>query len=540
MSVVRGDVGIAFLSVVLGLLMTVRTRFAPSPTGYMHIGGMRTALFNWLWARRNRGVFILRIDDTDQQRNMEEALGPILQAFRWLGLDWDEGPEVGGPHGPYFQSQRRFLYDAALERLLATGDAYRDFEPAAETQRQREEAEREKRVYVSSRESLQLTATEIAQKLSNGEPCVIRLKVPRGDRVVINDHVRGTVEWDCSLMPDPVIARSDGSPLYNFATVVDDSAMEITHVIRAEEHLSNTPIQVLLHRALGNDTPEWAHIPYVAAPGGKEKISKRKIAQYRKNPQFKRLFDLGDAVLTRLGFDAASDALSPVMVAYYQQTGFIPAGVLNALVRLGWSFDDQTEILSLAEMQQKFSLDRVIRSPAGLDPDKLLSFQAHWMGELSISEKVSGCLSMLRQAGWVKDVEDAAVRSYVQQVLELAGDRLRVFGDILQQEEFFLPDEQISRDEKAFEKRVASAPGTCVHLRDLRNELSGVAEFGADVLHDMLQQFAVSRNVKPGELFPALRLCVTGRAQGADMFRTLELLGRDCVLRRLDLALSGC
>jgi glutamyl-tRNA synthetase len=505
----------------------------------MHIGGMRTALFNWLWASRNRGVFILRIDDTDQQRNMEEALGPILQAFRWLGLDWDEGPEVGGPHGPYFQSQRRFLYDAALERLLATGHAYRDFEPAAETQRQREEAEREKRVYVSSRESLQLTPPQIAQKLSNGEPCVIRLKVPRTDRVVINDHVRGTVEWDCSLMPDPVIARSDGSPLYNFATVVDDAAMEITHVIRAEEHLSNTPIQVLLHRALGNDTPEWAHIPYVAAPGGKEKISKRKIAQYRKNPQFKRLFDLGDAVLTRLGFDAASDALSPVMVAYYQQTGFIPAGVLNALVRLGWSFDDQTEILSLAEMQQKFSLDRVIRSPAGLDPDKLLSFQAHWMGELPISEKVSGCLSMLKRAGWVKDVEDATVRSYVQQVLELAGDRLRVFGDILQQEEFFLPDEQISRDEKAFEKRVASVPETCVHLRDLRDELSGVAEFRAGLLHDLLQQFAVSRNVKPGELFPALRLCVTGRAQGADMFRTLELLGRDCVLRRLDLALSG-
>jgi len=519
--------------------MTVRTRFAPSPTGYMHIGGMRTALFNWLWARRNRGVFILRIDDTDQQRNMDEALGPILQAFRWLGLDWDEGPEVGGSNGPYFQSQRRPLYDAALRKLLETGFAYRDFEPAQETQRQREEAEREKRVYVSSRNSLQLSDPQIAQKLSENAPCVIRLKVPRTETIVINDHVRGTVEWDCSLMPDPVIARSDGSPLYNFATVVDDAAMQITHVIRAEEHLSNTPIQVLLHRALGHDTPEWAHIPYVAAPGGKEKISKRKIAQYRKNPQFKRLFELGDSILTRLGFDASADALSPVMVAYYQQTGFIPAGVLNALVRLGWSFDDQTEILSLEEMQRKFSLDRVIRSPAGLDPDKLLSFQAHWMTQLPASEKLDGCLAMLRQAGWITSTTDSAVRDYVQQVMELAGDRLRLFGDIFQQEEFFLPDEQLSRDTKAFEKRVSSSPEICSHLRELRKHLESIPEFSGSPLNDRLQQFAADRSLRPGDLFPALRLCVTGRQQGADMFRTLELLGRDRVLRRLDLALTG-
>ncbi|MFM7059519.1 MAG: glutamate--tRNA ligase [Planctomycetota bacterium] len=519
--------------------MTVRTRFAPSPTGYMHIGGMRTALFNWLWARRNRGVFILRIDDTDQQRNMDEALGPILQAFRWLGLDWDEGPEVGGGNGPYFQSQRRSLYDAALQRLLAAGDAYRDFESAQETQRQREEAEREKRVYISSRDSLQLTEGQIAQKLAENVPCVIRLKVPRTDTVVINDHVRGTVEWDCGLMPDPVIARSDGSPLYNFATVVDDAAMQITHVIRAEEHLSNTPIQVLLHRALGNDTPEWAHIPYVAAPGGREKISKRKIAQYRKNPQFKRLFEIGDTILTRLGFDASADALSPVMVAYYQQTGFIPAGVLNALVRLGWSFDDQTEILSLEDMQRKFSLDRVIRSPAGLDPDKLLSFQAHWMSQLPAPEKLDGCLAMLQQAGWITNPADPAVRNFVQQVMELAGDRLRLFGDIFVMEEFFVPDAQLSRDEKAFEKRITAAPAICGHLRDLRGQLEAIPEFTAGPLHELLQQFAASRSLRPGDLFPALRLCISGKAQGADMFRSLELLGRDRVLRRLDLSLTA-
>ncbi len=518
--------------------MAVRTRFAPSPTGYMHIGGMRTALFNWLWARRNRGTFILRIDDTDQQRNMDEALGPILQAFRWLGLDWDEGPDRPGPNGPCFQSQRRHLYDAALQRLLADGHAYRDFEPAAETQRQREEAEQQKRVYVSSRQSLLLTAEQIQQQLAAGQPCVIRLKVPREDRVVIDDHVRGRVEWDCSLMPDPVIARSDGSPLYNFATVVDDAAMEITHVIRAEEHLSNTPIQVLLHRALGNNTPEWAHIPYVAAPGSKEKISKRKIAQYRKNPQFQKLFELGDAVLGRLGVDAAADALSPVMVAYSQQVGFIPAGVLNALVRIGWSYDDQTEILSLEEMITKFSLERVIRSPAGLDPDKLISFQSHWMHQLSVDEKLEGCLQWLQRAGLIADAADPEVRQYVAKVIDLAGDRLRVYGDIFSVDEFFVADDAVQMDQKNFEKRVLNATGAVELLRQVQQLLVGLPEYSAGPLHDALQGILQQRGLKPGDLFPALRLCISGRVQGADLFRTLELLGREKVDRRLSGTLS--
>ncbi|MBL8814183.1 MAG: glutamate--tRNA ligase [Planctomycetaceae bacterium] len=518
--------------------MAVRTRFAPSPTGYMHIGGMRTALFNWLWARKNKGTFILRIDDTDQQRNIDAALGPILDAFRWLGMDWDEGPEVGGPNGPYFQSQRRSLYDAALQKLLTSGHAYRDFEPPAETQAQRELAEKEKRVYVSSRASLAITADEVAAKVAAGDQFVIRLKVPRGEKVVINDHVRGTVEWDCSLMPDPVVARSDGSPLYNFATVVDDAALDITHVIRAEEHLSNTPIQVLLHRALGNKTPEWAHIPYVAAPGSKEKISKRKIEQYRKNPMFQKLFELGDSVLSRLGFDAKSDALSPVMVAYYQQVGFIPAGILNALVRLGWSYDDQTEILSRSEMIQKFSLDRVIKSAAGLDPDKMISFQSHWMGQLTAAQKLDGVLPFLKQAGLIDDTQSAQTRDYVAQVIDLAGDRLRIFGDIFQLDEFFVADDQVVRDEKNFAKRVVSSESAIANLETLQESLATISEFKAQPLHDMLQSFLTERSLKPGDLFPALRLCLTGKAQGADLFRTLELLGRDRVLTRLKKSLS--
>ena len=518
--------------------MPVRTRFAPSPTGYMHIGGMRTALFAWLWARHNHGQFILRIDDTDQERNIDEALGPILEAFRWLGLDWDEGPEVGGPYGPYFQSQRRAFYDAALAKLLLSGSAYRDFESPQETQAQRESAEKEKRVYVSSRVSLELSAADSEKMAAEGKPFVVRLQIPRSDKVVINDHIRGKVEFDCSLMPDPVIARSDGSPLYNFATVVDDAAFEITHVIRAEEHLSNTPIQVLLHRALDNKTPEWAHIPYVASPGSKEKMSKRKIDKYRTNPQFQKLFELGDQVLRRIGIDPNSDALSPVMVAYYREVGFLPAGVLNALVRLGWSLDDQTEILSLADMKRTFSLERVIKSPAGLDPDKMLSFQSHWMSQLSATEKLQGCLPFLKHARLIDDENDHAIHAKVASIIELAGDRLRVFGDIFQVDEFFVADDQLKIDDKNFQKRVVKPEPTVGLLSELRHRLADVFNFTAESLHELLQSFTIEKEIKAGDIFPALRLCVTGKVQGPDLFRSLELLGRDCVLRRIDSAIG--
>ncbi|MEQ9407663.1 MAG: glutamate--tRNA ligase [Fuerstiella sp.] len=519
-------------------MTSVRTRFAPSPTGYMHIGGMRTALFNWLWARKNGGQFILRIDDTDQQRNMDEALQPILEAFRWLGLDWDEGPDVGGDLGPYFQSMRRPLHTAALEKLLAAGLAYRDFEPAEDTRAQREAAEKEKRVYVSSRDSLQLTADQVAAKLAAGEPHVVRFLIPRDRRVSINDHIRGRVEWDCSLMVDPVIARADGSPLYNFATVVDDAHLRITHVIRAEEHLSNTPVQVLLHEALGNELPEFAHIPFVAAPGGKKKLSKRDIDKYRKSPAFQKLFKLGDEVLGRLGVDAGDQALSPVMVAYYREVGFLPAGVLNALARLGWSLDDETENMSLQTVQQNFSLERVVKGAASLDPDKLMSYQAYWMGQLSDQEKLDGCVRFLVKAGLIPEAPDADTIARVQTVVQLVADRLRVFGDILSMDEFFVTAEGLSYDEKEFQKRVVRPEDAVDLLQALRKRLAEQESFSADHLHDVVQQFVADQSLKFGQIAPALRLSVTGKAKGADLFPTLELLGRDECLLRLDRAVG--
>ena len=518
--------------------MTVRTRFAPSPTGYMHIGGMRTALFNWLWARHNDGEFILRIDDTDQQRNVTEALNPILEAFRWLGLNWDEGPDTGGTCGPYFQSRRRELYDAALAKLLANGQAYLDFESPEDTRRQRETAEREKRQYLSSRSSLTLSDDEIIARTAAGDAHVVRFLVPRERTVRITDHVRGDVEWKCSLMVDPVIVRNDGSPLYNFATAVDDAHMEISHVIRAEEHLSNTPVQVLIHQALGNLVPEFAHLPFVAAPSSRRKLSKREIGKYRQQKEFRRLFELGDQILSRAGKDSGDDALSPVMVSFYRAVGFLPAGVLNALVRLGWSLDDETELFSLEQMQRHFSLQRVVKGSAGLDPEKLLSYQTHWMSCLSMDERVGACLQFLQQADLVDADADDNVAKRVRQVIELAGDRLRVFGDILSLDEFFVQDDQLTFDDKNFRRRVVAPDDATDLLERLRCQLADCKSFDRAELHDLLQAFVADNEIRFGAIAPALRLCVTGRAQGADLFGTLELLGRSSCLNRIDRAVG--
>ncbi len=516
---------------------TVRTRFAPSPTGYMHLGGMRTALFNWLWARHNDGQFVLRIDDTDQQRNIQEAIAPILEAFRWLELDWDEGPEVGGPYGPYFQSQRFELYRQAAERLLAEGKAFRDFDPPEVVRADREAARREKRPYLNVRRSLDLTPHQIEQYLEEGRPYVVRFLVPRNRTVAIDDVVRGHVEWDCSLIPDPVLLRADGSPLYNFATVVDDAHMRITHVIRAEEHLSNTPIQVLLHEALGNPLPQFVHVPYVAAPGSKEKLSKRKVDQYRNYPQFRKMFEQADEVFRRLGVppDQIPD---PVMVEYYQRMGYLPQALRNALVRLGWSLDDRTEFLSLQEAVAHFTLDRIVKSPAGFDPEKLMSYQVHWMGRLSLEQKVEGCLPFLQKAGYVEERPSERTRQFVGRLVQAMGDRLKLFSDVLSYDEFFVDDEQLQYDSKAVTKRLRKPPEAVALLTKFRDRLAQVEPFDAPTLEQELHRFVESEGVKVGQLIHALRVAVTGKSVGIGMFDCLELLGRERVLRRIDRALE--
>ena len=510
----------------------VRTRFAPSPTGYMHIGGMRTALFNWLWAKHCGGTFILRVDDTDQQRNLDSALGPILNAFRWLGLQWDEGPEVGGPHAPYFQSQRRDRYRQMVEQLLTAGTAWLDFDPPELTKADRTTAEAEKRTYLNVRRSLELSDAERRRRVAEGQPHVVRLLVPRDQSVSTVDHVRGRVTWDCGLIADPVIVRGDGSPLYNFASVVDDIDFEISHVIRAEEHLTNTATQLLVFQACGVAAPEFAHIPFVAAPGTTKKMSKRDLAKYQSSPHFKRLFDISNQLLPKLGL-TPGETMNPVMVEFYEKVGFLPSAVLNTLARLGWSLDDKTEFMSLEFLTREFTLDRVVKSFAGLDVDKLFAFQEHWCGKLSATEITDHCLPFLVTAGWVSAPVSAEDRDFVTRVVQALGERLKLFGEILSYEEYFVSDERWTIDEAAFSKRLQQAPASVDLLREFAVKLRTTETFAAADLDRLLHQFVAEKNVAMNQIIHALRIAVTGKAIGPGMFDCLALLGKEKCLRRI-------
>ncbi|MGI9457823.1 MAG: glutamate--tRNA ligase, partial [Aeoliella sp.] len=301
--------------------MSIRTRFAPSPTGFLHIGGVRTALFNWLFARGRGGQFILRIDDTDQERNVDEALQPILDGFRWLGLDWDEGPGVDGPHGPYYQSQKSEQYAAAVRQLLASGAAYRDFARPEELQVEREAAQSAGTPFRYSRQWRAATDADAEALEAEGRAGVVRLKMPNEGTLEIDDLVRGSVKFDWAREQDHVIQRADGSCLYHLATVVDDHDMQISHVIRAEEHLSNTPRQIFIAQQLGYQPPQFAHLPFVAEPGSKNKLSKRKLDKYLKNREFAALNARGMAIAERLGLETAAETFNPVIVDFYEQVG---------------------------------------------------------------------------------------------------------------------------------------------------------------------------------------------------------------------------
>jgi glutamyl-tRNA synthetase len=513
--------------------MTVRTRFAPSPTGYMHIGGMRTALFNWLFARRHGGQFILRIDDTDRERNIDAALVPILQAFRWLGLNWDEGPEVGGPYGPYFQSQRGDLYQAAAERLLAEGKAYRCFDSAEEVQADKQHLRDHNSLPTGMRRSLELSDDEVHKRLERGDSWVLRFKVPHGQTIAIDDEIRGHVEWNSSLMFDPNISRSNGSPLYNFATVVDDAQLKITHVIRAEEHLSNTAIQVLLYEALGEAVPTFAHIPFVMAPGTSRKISKRDIDKYRKSPAFKTLFDISDRVLPRFGVD--DEQVNPVAVEFYEQTGFLQAGLLNSLGRTGWSFDETTEFMSLDFLIEHFSLGRVVKSAAAFDPEKLMSYQSHWMNELPLDDRAAGCLDVLQRAGLLPAEPTDAERRHVAAVVEALADRIKVFSDILTYEYFFR--DEIEYSEKDFQKRVAK-PEVPELLIGFSGVLASLDIWSVERLESELQSYVQAKEVGAGILIHALRIAATGSPTGPGVYECLVLVGRETVLQRINAAVE--
>ena len=518
--------------------MTVRTRFAPSPTGYLHIGGVRTALFNWLFARRHGGQFILRIDDTDRARNVEEALRPILDGFRWLGIDWDEGPEVGGPCEPYYQSQRADRYREAVSALLERGLAYRDYATPEETAAEREAAQRDKRRFLYSRRWMAETDAAAARFEREGRKAVVRLRMPRDGACRLDDLVRGPVAFEWALEQDHVIQRPDGTHLYHLASAVDDHDFGITHVIRAVEHLSNTPRQVFIADGLGYERPRYAHLPYVAAPGGSEKLSKRKLGTYLKQTEFRKVCDHGAEIMAALGEAVTPERFNPVMVEFYRDVGYRPEALVNYLLLLGWSLDDRTEDFSRADMVAHFSLERVNRSAASFDPQKMMAFEERRMQALPEDERVDAVAPFLRRLGVRGAEPTAAERARVRSVAAAAGDRIKVAGDIVRYREFFEEDRAFAYDEKAFAKRLA-APGAAERLRRFRPVLETVEPFEAAALDAALHRFVEAEGLRVGQIIHAVRVAVTGRAVGFGLFEALEILGRASTLARIDRALAA-
>jgi glutamyl-tRNA synthetase len=512
----------------------VRTRFAPSPTGYLHIGGVRTALFNWLFARKHGGQFILRIDDTDQQRNVAEALAPILHGFRWLGLNWDEGPEVGGRHGPYYQSQKLDRYQAAVRELVEKGHAYWDYAAKEELKAESTAAEAEKRPYLYSRRWMAETPAQRAKFEAQGRKGSVRLKMPREGACTFNDHIRGEMVVEWAHEQDHVVQRDDGTVLYNLANVVDDFDMKISHVIRAEEHLSNTPRQIFIAQGLGYPLPEYAHIPVVAEPGSKNKLSKRHIPKYLKNPDFKRVYEHGLGIANRLGLATAAETFNPVIVDFYEQVGYLPDAILNYLVLLGWAFDDKTETFSRQQMIDLFTLERVNRAPASFDAKKLSAFEDRYMQALDVADKVQRMLPYLQRAGLVADPAPQGELAVLRRVVTEAGPRLSVAGDILSFADFFVPDEELPYDEKAVDKHIRKPPAPEM-LRKLCDVVASSEPFDAATLKRRIEDFAATHGVKVNQ---TLRVAVTGKDIGFGTYETLEILGKGRCLARMDRALA--
>lgn len=477
----------------------VRVRFAPSPTGSLHIGGARTALFNWLYARRTGGTFVLRIEDTDQERSTAASAAGILDGFRWLDIDWDEGPEVGGPVGPYFQSERRHTYLEHLQTLLANKQAYRCYCTPAELEARREEARKAGRPPRYDRRCADLTADQAAQFEAEGRKSAVRLRVPDG-QTVINDLVRGQVVFQNSEIDDFVIFKSDGMPTYNFAVVIDDHLMGITHIIRAEEHLSNTPKQVMTYNYLGWELPEFAHVSMILAPD-RSKLSKRHGA---------------------------------TSVQEFRDQGFLPESIVNYIAFLGWSPEGEHEVMPLTDMVKQFSLERVNPTAAIYDVKKLTWMNGIYMRDGDLDRLTDLVVPFMIRAGVIADAPDAAGHAYLKQLVGAARDRAKTLIELADALAYFYQD-TFEYDEKGLRKHFA-ARGTAALLREAATTLAGLPEFTVAATETAYRELIEQKGIGGGELIHPTRLAITGRTIGPSLFDVMNLLGRERTLARLEQA----
>jgi glutamyl-tRNA synthetase len=488
----------------------VVVRFAPSPTGYLHIGGARTAIFNWLYARKHNGKFILRIEDTDADRSTEDAIEGILDGLKWLGLDWDEGP--------YFQSAFIDEHRAAAQRLVESGAAYKCFCAKSELDQKRDHARRNKLTYRYDGTCRRLSDQQIDRKEADGAAYTIRFKVPQQQgAVAFDDMVYGPVEKQFDDIEDFIIVRANGQPLYVLSNAVDDIRDGITHIIRGQDGLSNTPKQILLYRALGAALPRFAHMSLTLDPQ-KAKISKRKHGEQ-------------------------------VAVHYYRDKGFLPWAMVNFLVLLGWATSDSREIFSPQELMEAFTLKGLgrtnsvfnIKADAGgwaTDP-KLLNINSHYLRSMPLEQLTPYVENQLTQAGiWDSDFLGGQ-KQWFTDTLDLIRGRFNLLTDFAGYGRAYF-DDTFEIDSKAFEKHLAGNPSLSQWMPALIKELEGLEPFDSDTVEQALKHFLSQAGIKPGLLVNAVRTAVTGQGVGPDFVRVLVCLGRRRVVTRLNQALKRC
>ena len=464
----------------------VRTRFAPSPTGDLHIGGARTALFNWLLARHHKGTFILRIEDTDVARSTQESIQVILDAMTWLGMDWDEGP--------YFQSQRIPLYQEAAERLLIEGKAYRCY-----CTREELEAKREAAFKAGIKPKYDRTC--LGRKLFSPEkPSAIRFLSPDEGITVVEDLIQGRVEFDNAELDDLVILRSDGLPTYNFSVVVDDATMEITHVIRGNDHLNNTPRQIQIYQALGYPLPKFGHVPMILGPD-KKKLSKRHGAQ---------------------------------SVMEYKRMGYLPQAVVNYLVRLGWSYGDQEEF-TLDELIEKFSLEAVGRSAAAINPGKLDWLNAQYIKRMELDELVHMVRPFIELKGYLIDDPEKRGMDLLRKVVLSLRERAKTLVEMADLSEFYF-SEEIKYDEKAAEKFLKK--DIIPIFEQIITSMSKEANLDKGSSHRLIQQLAEIRGEPLVKIAQPIRVALTGKTISPPIDEVMEVLGKAKVIQRLQRAIE--
>jgi glutamyl-tRNA synthetase len=481
----------------------VRVRFAPSPTGALHVGGARTAIYNWAFARHNGGVFVLRVDDTDLERSTAENTAQILRSLEWLGIDWDEGPDVGGPFGPYFQTERADQYRSALERMKATGGAYPCFCSPEELEAKRVAARAAEGALGYDRTCRRLDPATVAARLAGGESHVWRLAVPadRGD-IVVDDQVRGETVFPVSAMDDFVLARADGTPTYNFATVVDDAEMRITHVIRGDDHLTNTPLQILVYEALGHPVPLFAHLSMIWGADGR-KLSKRHGA---------------------------------TSVEAFHDEGFLPEALLNYLALLGWSLDGDTTVFAAETLKAHFSLARISKSPAIFDFEKL-----EWMNGVYIREMQPDAFTA-RMFPWLREEGLAAAdgletrREWLLALAPLVSARIKRMTEIVPLVRFLFV-EHIDIEPEAVAS-VLAKEGAGRVLNAIRDGLAALDQWTPGPIEEAIRSVPGTLHVKPKAVFQVARVAVAGTTVSLPLFESLALLRREVALARLEAAQS--